>query len=308
MILRARRADRWRGSPGEPGPVSFPARQQTLLSAIAVRSAIALGLLVLATAIVYAQRGGYVDNARPGRPLSVIGAAYYATVSLSSTGYGDIVAVTSPARVVNIFVITPIRVVFLIVLIGTTIEVLAERTRLRMRVDRWRSKVSAHTVLVGYGSKGRSAVSTLVEMGTPAPSIVVVDVSPQAMEEANRAGLVGVTGDATRREVLASAQADRATRLVIAVGRDDTAVLIALTARQLSPALSIVAAVRDAENESLLRQCGASEVVVSAAVAGQLLGLSATDPGASQVMSSLLDKERARISGRSTPGSGSFRR
>ncbi len=290
---------RARTTAGRPGletelpAVLLPARQQTLLSAIAVRAALAAGLLVLTTGIVYAQRGGYADEARPGQPLNLVAAAYYATITLSTIGYGDIVPVTSLARLVNIVIITPFRVVFLVVLVGTTVEVVAERTRLRMRVARWRSKLAGHTILVGYGAKGRSALSTLLLTGVPAASIVVVDAAADAVAEAARAGLAGVTGDATRREVLASARADAAARMLIAVGRDDTAVLVALTARQLNPALSIAGTVRDAENEPLLRQSGAAQVVSSADIAGRLLGLSVTDPGASEAVARLLDRDGA---------------
>ena len=56
---------------------------------------------------------------------------YYATVSLSTTGYGDITPVTPSARLVNVLVITPLRVAFLIVLIGTTVETLTTRSRAR---------------------------------------------------------------------------------------------------------------------------------------------------------------------------------
>ena len=143
---------------------------------------------------------------RPGQPLNLLGALYYSAVTLSTTGYGDIVPVTSGARLINTLVITPVRVVFLILLIGTTLEVLAERTRTIWRVNRWRSKMAGHTVVVGYGTKGRSALTTLREAGVPATSIVVVDCEPQVVAEVNAAGLAGVTGDATRREVLASAE------------------------------------------------------------------------------------------------------
>jgi voltage-gated potassium channel len=200
--------------------------------------------------------------------------------------------VTSSARLVNIIVITPIRVVFLIVLIGTTLEVLTERTRTRWRVARWRSKMAGHTVVVGYGTKGRSAVSTLRDAGVPRTSIAVVDCAPHVIAESNRARLASVTGDATRREVLSSAEIQTADQLVIAVGRDDTAVLVTLTARQLSPGLTIIASVREAENEPLLRQSGADHVVVSSDAAGRLLGLATIDPGAGQVLSELLDRGR----------------
>jgi voltage-gated potassium channel len=88
-----------------------------------------VGLLVLASAIVYLGRHGYPGRRRPGRPLSVLGSVHYATVTLPAIGYGDIVPVTTAARLVNTVVITPMRVMFLIVLVGTTLQVLTERTR-----------------------------------------------------------------------------------------------------------------------------------------------------------------------------------
>jgi voltage-gated potassium channel len=277
--------------PAGPG-VSLPSRARGPLAGVLGRAAIAASLLVLATLIVYAGRGGYKDAVEPAQPLDFLGAAYYSVVTLSTTGYGDIVPVTSAARLVNIVVITPIRVVFLIVLIGTTLEVLTERTRAGWRVARWRSKMAVHTVVVGYGTKGRSAVSTLRDAGVPAASVVVVDQAPHVIAEINRAGLAAAMGDATRREVLVSAQIQTAGQLVIAVGRDDTAVLVTLTARQVSPGLTIVASVREAENEPLVRQSGADHVVVSSDAAGRLLGLATTDPGAGQVLSQLLDRGR----------------
>jgi voltage-gated potassium channel len=264
-----------------PGPdgsaVSLPSRRLTPLSAVAWRAGFAVGLLLLSTVIVYLGRYGYRDAARPGQPLNLLGALYYSAVTLSTTGYGDM---------------TPVRVVFLILLIGTTLEVLAERTRANWRVNRWRQRMAGHTVVVGYGTKGRSALTTLREAGIPATDIVVVDLDRHVISQVNQAGLAGVTGDATRREVLAGAEVGTARRLIIAVGRDDTAVLITLTARQLCDNLAITASVREAENEPLLRQSGADHVVVSSDAAGRLLGLATVEPGAGQVMSELLGRGR----------------
>ena len=75
--------------------------------------------------------------------------------------------------------------------------------------------------------------------------------------------------------------------------RDDTAVLIALTARQLNPRVTIVAAVREEENQDLLRQSGADQVVVSSGAAGQLLAISAVRPAAGRVMADLLNTAAA---------------
>ena len=101
------------------------------------------------------------------RPVEVdlVDSIYYTTVTLSTTGYGDIAPVEPHARLINAFVITPLRIAFLVLLIGTTLEVLASQGREMFRVARWRKKMGEHVVVVGYGTKGRSAVETLVNNG-----------------------------------------------------------------------------------------------------------------------------------------------
>ena len=253
---------------------------------------LAVGLLVLSTVIFYLGRHGYRDYAHPGQPLSVLACVYYATVTLSTTGYGDIVPVTDAARLVNTVVITPIRVLFLILLVGTTLEVLTERTRQNWRITRWRTKVTGQVVVVGYGAKGRAVIRALRDSGVQKAAIVVIDSLAEAAAEANAAGLVAVCGDGTRSEVLRQAQIGSADQVVIAVNRDDTAVLIALTARQLNPAATIVAAVREEENRDLLRQSGADHVVVSSDAAGHMLAFSTLRPAAAKVIADLLDLGR----------------
>ena len=274
------------------GMLSFPARPGSPLVAVSQRMLLAVGLLALASAIVYLDRHGYRDAAHPGKPLSVVGSIYYATVTLSTIGYGDIVPVTTAARLVNTVVITPMRLAFLIILVGTTLQVLTRQTRANWRIARWRSKMADHTIVIGYGTKGRSAVRTLRESGTAAESIVVLDLLTEAAGDANAAGLVAVTGDGARREALARAEIGSARQVVIAVNRDDTAVLITLTARQLNPCITIVAAVREEESRDLLRLSGADQVVVSSAAAGQLLAISAVRPAAGRVIGDLLDRGR----------------
>jgi voltage-gated potassium channel len=274
------------------GTVSLPGRPVTPLTAVTRRMLLAVLLLAASTVIVYLGRGGYRDAAHPGQPLSPLACLYYATVTLSTTGFGDIVPVTDTARVVNIVLITPIRVIFLILLVGTTLEVLAERTRVNWRINRWRSRMAGHTVVVGYGTKGRSVIKTLGECGVPDGSIVVVDISAEAIAEANSRGLVGVSGDSTRQSVLDRAEIGSAAQVVIAVNRDDTAVLVALTARQLNSTATIVAAVREEENRELVRQSGADHVVVSSDTAGQMLAMTTVRPAAGMVISDLLDRGR----------------
>jgi voltage-gated potassium channel len=212
-------------------------------------------------------------------------------VSLSTTGYGDITPVSQSARLLNVLVITPLPVLFLIVLVGTTLEVLTERSRQALKIQRWRRTVRDHVVVIGDGTKGRSAVSSMQGDGEKPIAVVVVDTDPSALEAANASGLVTVNGNGTRSDVLRLAGVARARAVVIATNRDDAAVLAALTARELAPRAHIVAAVRERENVHLLRQSGADSVVMSSEAAGRLLGIATTAPAVVELVEDLLTPE-----------------
>ena len=207
-------------------PVS-PARK------IIMRVVYALGALFAAVAIVYLDRDGYRDV--QGNELSLLDCLYYATVSLSTTGYGDITPFTPSARLINVLVITPLRVAFLIVLIGTTVETLTEASRQTLKIQQWRRRVRDHTVVVGYGTKGKTAVAAMIGDGAKSNEIVVVDTDRAALDRADKAGLVTVHGDANRADVLRLAGAQHAKAIVVATNNDPTAVLVTLTARELAP-------------------------------------------------------------------------
>jgi voltage-gated potassium channel len=287
-MRNSRRSDRLTDRPGHAlvGVVRMPVDTVGPLTAISRRVIGALIVLVAVVAVVYLDRDGYRDVNEDG--LSVLDSFYYATVSLSTTGYGDITPVSPTARLVNILVITPLRVLFLIVLVGTTLEVLTERSRQALRIQRWRSRVHDHVVVVGYGTKGRSAVAALLGDGMPREQIVVVDTDPLSLEAAASLSLVTVHGSGTRSDVLRLAGVQRARSVIIGTNRDDTAVLVTLTARELAPKAQIVAAVREAENVHLLRQSGAHSVVVSSETAGRLLGIATTTPSVVAMIEDLL--------------------
>jgi voltage-gated potassium channel len=250
------------------------------------RVLLAAFFLTLTVFIVWLDRDSYRDGDEIG--ISLLDAIYYSTVTLSTTGYGDITPLTDGARLVNILFITPLRIMFLIVLIGTTLEALTTRSREEFRIRRWRSRVRQHVIVCGYGTKGRSAIRSLLATGTPLEQIVVVDPEPRAIDEANSVGLTGIVGDAGRTEVLRRASVERARAVIVAANRDDASVLITLTVRQLNPSVPITTSVREEENANLLRQSGADTVITTSATSGRLLGLSTDSPRVVAVVEDLV--------------------
>ena len=263
--------------PTRGGEVRLPAGNRVgPLRAIALRFAVALSLVLVNWLLVVVERRSYTDS--HDGVVSVVDALYYTTVTLTTTGYGDITPVTTGARLVNALLVTPMRLLFVILLVGTTIQALTERSREQYRLARWRSRVRDHVVVIGYGTKGRHAVRALLLQGHPRDAVLVVDADPAAIADAAAAGLVAVQGPVPSREVLRQALIDRAKVVIVAVARDDTAVLTTLAVRRLSPSVTVVAAAREADNAELLTQSGASSVIVSSETAGRLLGLATDSP------------------------------
>ena len=131
--------------------------------AVARRVGFALLLIAFIALVVLVGRDGYTDVT--GDPVGLIDALYYASVTVTTTGYGDISAVTTATRLATVLLITPARIIFLILVVGTTVEVLTEQYRQLLAVRRWREDVQDHFVICGFGATGRSAARALQQRG-----------------------------------------------------------------------------------------------------------------------------------------------
>ncbi len=115
-----------------------------------------------------------------------------------------------------------------------------------------------HTIVVGYGVNGRNLVQVLRETEIP---FVVVDVDGQTVRQEQKKGIPIVFGDITHPQVLRRLGIQDAPALVLAIS-DPIATRRAVTvARQLSPAIHIIARTRYLREIEDLRATGADQVV-----------------------------------------------
>ena len=229
--------------------VSLSAPGWSPVRKLALRLLLALSLVATIVGVVYLDRAAYTDS--HDGSVSLIDAFYYATVTITTTGYGDITPVADHARVLNAVVITPLRIMFLVLLVGTTLEVLASHGRRMIQDSRWRRQLHDHTVVIGYGTAGRSAVRTLIRSDQNPARIVVIDPRSSAVTDANNHGYAALEGDGTHRDILRQAEISRARQVIITVHRDDTTILAVLTARQLNPSAHLTVAAREDANAAL---------------------------------------------------------
>jgi voltage-gated potassium channel len=239
---------------------------------LAIRVAIALSLIALAFAILWLDRGGLRDNT--DGHLSFTDVIYFTMITVTTVGYGDIIPVTERARLLDAFLITPIRVFLWLIFLGTAFEFLLKRSWENWRMRKIQQTLCDHVILAGFGRSGQKAMEELLSGGADVKKIVVVDCDAEAIELACQAGVATIRGDATRDEVLTAVHVERATSLIVSCGRDDTSVLVVLTGRHLSQSLRIAVAVRNVDNEDLARQAGANVVINPVSFTGLLLATS----------------------------------
>lgn len=99
----------------------------------------------------------------------------------------------------------------------------------------------------------------------------MIDGSEKALDHAEALGCNVLCGDSTRDKTLKDVAIHRARTMIVSAGRDDTSILITLTARHLAPRLPISIVVRNEDNEVPARQAGATTVINPVSFAGLLL-------------------------------------
>jgi voltage-gated potassium channel len=286
------------------GPDAVTLRRKSplpLWAQMAWRGALVLGLLLLAIIVHWLERDGLKDSY--DGTVSFLDVVYFTMISITTTGYGDIVPVSNQARMFDAFVVTPIRIFFVLIFIGTAYTFVFRRTWDKWRMSKIQASLTGHIVVAGFGTSGNEAVDELIALGTPAQQIVVIDPSPEALERAESLGCAIVEADATRDKSLQAVRISAARALIVSAGRDDTSILITLTARHLAPDLNISVAVRNEDNELLARQAGASTVINPVSFAGLLMAGSTTGAHIADYIADLASSSgRVRLSERVVRG------
>jgi len=240
---------------------------------IAIRLGVAFGLIFLVVLVHWFDREGLKDT--HDGSISFLDVVYFTMISITTTGFGDIAPVSDRARLIEAVIVTPIRLAVIYLFVGTAYNFIIKRSWETWRMARIQERLSGHVVVLGYGISGSEAVNELVARGTDPAQIVVVDASAARLAQAETVGCNVLEGDATRDETLAAVRIGKASAVLVSAGRDDTSILIVLTARHLAPAVPITAVVRADDNELLARQAGADNVINPVRFTGLLLAGSA---------------------------------
>ena len=237
------------------------------------RLGLALALIGFVILIHWFDRDGLRDQL--DGHVSFLDVVYFTMISVTTTGFGDIVPVTDRSRLIEAVIVTPIRVAVIFIFVGTAYSFVIKRSWDKWRMARIQEKLTNHIVVLGFGVSGSEAVKELIARGTDPGNIVVIEPSPARLAIAEEMGCNVMQGDATIDQTLIDVRIAEACSVLVSAGRDDAGILIVLTVRHLAPHVPISVVIRQQDNELLARQAGANNVINPVSFTGLLLAGSA---------------------------------
>lgn len=255
------------------------------LGQLAARMLWTLALFALACVLLFLERDGLRDTR--GGAVDFLGVVYFAVVTVTTIGYGDIVPDSNAARAMITFGITPLRIAIWLIVLSTAYEFTLKRTVQSIQFSRIRRFMKGHSIICGFGVKGRAAADEMLRRGTPPEAILVIDTDPAALKHASQRGITGILGDAASEDTLREAAAPQATNIIVVPHGDETCVLVCLTARDLAPNARIVASAREDENVRLIERSGADTVIAPSTSGGRLLAAATESPISARLLSEL---------------------
>lgn len=140
-------------------------------------------------------------------------------------------------------------------------------------------KMEQHIILCGLGRAGKECVEELLRQNK---TFVVIERNKDILEEFlsfHRQRIPAIEGDATLEEILQQANIKQAKALISALPSDAENVFIALTARNLNPALEIIARAEHDYNTHKILRAGANHVILPNYIGGRRMVNLITRPG-----------------------------
>jgi voltage-gated potassium channel len=213
-------------------------------------------VIFFSSTILYIYEGNHVNQ----NIESFTDAIYWAFITVSTIGYGDITPVTDAGKSITLLlIITGYTVIafFTSIVTSTISEKLDAIKETNMIANS--TKMKNFILVCGYGYAGQVLVDSLKKHKY---SILVIEKNPQAVELAERNNINIIKDDATNIELLSKLVNLKTTKAVVALSNSDSVNLsIILSIRSISKTIPIIARANRFKTREKLKIAGANEIV-----------------------------------------------
>jgi voltage-gated potassium channel len=242
-----------------------------------------------------------------GGQYSVIDALYMTFITITTIGFGEIIDLSGNVlgRIFTIFIaLSGIGILAYIVTNFTALIVEGDlkESFWRRRMEKKARDLKGHYIICGFGLIGAHIIN---ELQVTKRLHVIIDINPKNVEGTldSSDSSVLIEGDATDNDTLLRAGITNAKGLFAVTGDDNQNLVIVLTARQLNPALRIVARCNEIKNTTRIKKAGADSVVSPSYIGGLRMASEMVRPTVVSFLDTMLrdTKERLRVEEVSVP-------
>lgn len=239
------------------------------------RSSVAASTLFAATSVVmllsYATFGAY-HMGQDFKPAitDLTTALYFALVTMSTVGYGDIVPLTPEAKLFAVSIIVLGVAVFATSLTAVIAPMVSNSLQRIVNHRGTRMKREHHFVVIGNGSLAINAARELARRGHPVTR--VLRNAPDNVEpQIDNTDLV--VGDPSKTEVLLEAGAHRAEAVLAMMVDDSENAFVILAVKELGGGARTVAAVHDSANLGRVKLAQPDVLISPQVLGGELIAM-----------------------------------
>ncbi len=221
---------------------------------------------------------------------TIFDAFYWALVTISTVGYGDISPVTDEGRAVSMMIIiTGIGLISFITSVivsafGEHMQVLKEE-----RLVQDMGKRGKITVICGFGTMGRLAAKGLAAEGH---TFVVIDKNPDIVQEAQALGYHTLCADATQSEIFIKLHIENRISHMLALNSDERLnALMTINVKSLNPQVHVTVRCKDPEMIENLQHARVDHIVTPEEIGGRIGAIYAENPVASDLAFSIIGRK-----------------
>ncbi len=219
----------------------------------------------------------------PQKDLTFFHCLYWAIVTMTTVGYGDIVPRTSLGRIIALETII-LGIVAFTLFISTVAEFFVTHT-LRRYMGLGVSRVRrADVIVVGYNEICRETVNEIKRNAKELNIVWIMDRRPRTPPE----DIDYIVGDPTEEHTLLRAGIRKAKSLIVCLLNDARALHVVLMAKRLNRDLNIITLASTKKTQELLKEAGAN-VVVPLRVVGRALATALFGEGISQMLETVAE-------------------
>jgi voltage-gated potassium channel len=221
-------------------------------------------MVFFASTVIYIFEGGGANK----KIDTFFDAIYWAVITITTVGFGDITPQTNEGKFVTIFlIIGGIAIIsFMTSIITTSMTEKLEEVK-SLHVINEISKLKHYILVCGYGKMGKVLCE---ELDRSNESFVVIDPVEFEVEEATKKGFLALKADASDMEILKEIKCDSKLKYGVALTNDDALNLsIVLSLKALNPNVEVFSRLNDIELAKNLEIAGAKEEIFPYKVAAR---------------------------------------